>query len=76
MTEYKEFNVEIINQTEKAVLISYDVSTERDREKKTLKLDQKWVPWSCVEDNDEDFKNGYHGVMYVAQWWCDKEGLK
>ena len=61
--EYVEFDVRIIAQTDKAVLVY-----EKDFE------EQFWVPWSCVEENGEDFKNGYEGEMYIAQWWAEKEG--
>ena len=63
--EYIEFdNVEIITQTKDAVLVKFKVKEE-----------ELWVPWSVVEDNDENFKNGYKGSMYICEWFAMKEGL-
>ena len=60
--DYVEFDSVVVKHTtDKAVLIEFDD-------------EEVWIPWSCVEDNDEDFKVGYKGKMYVAEWWAEKEG--
>lgn len=62
---YIEFeNVKIIGQTDKAVFVQFNDEDE-----------ELWVPWSCIEDNDEDFKNDYEGKMQIAEWWAESEGL-
>ena len=58
-------NAEIHAQTDKAALILF-----RKEEK------AHWVPWSCIEDNGEDFKNGYKGKIYIAKWYCDSRGIE
>lgn len=62
--EYEEFQVAIRHQTPKAVLIKVDGEIE-----------ERWVPWSQVEDNGEPFKTGYIGPMYLSKWFCEKSGI-
>ena len=62
--EYIEFDVRIVAQTDKAVLVFFKETEE-----------ELWVPWSVTEDNDEDFKNEYEGKIYIGEWWAEKEGL-
>ena len=64
-SKYKEFSVSLEGQSE-------DVA--RIRITKTKQ--ELWVPWSVIEDNGENFKNGYKGFMYIAEWWCVKNKLK
>lgn len=59
---YTELKVLIVHQTDKAVLVDIDG-------------DGTWIPWSQIEDNGEDFRDGYEGTMYVTEWFCLKEGL-
>ena len=59
--EYTELvEVEIETQTDKAVLIYWDE-------------EQHWIPWSCIEENGEDFTNGYTGSMFVKTWFYERE---
>ena len=63
--DYIEFeSVKIIHENVGAAHVKF---TEED--------DEVWVPWSVIEDNDEDFVIGYEGKMYVAEWWLQSEGL-
>ncbi len=62
---YIEFEeIEIINQTDKAVLVQFVIEEE-----------ELWVPWSVIEDNDEGFTNKYTGKIYIAEWWVQTQGL-
>lgn len=64
MTEYVELEVEIVTSTDKAVLV------------RTEDGEEKWIPWSQIEDNGEDFKEkGLIVTMYVSEWFCKNEGL-
>ena len=60
--KYVELEVLVKHQTDKAVLVEVDG-------------EEVWIPWSQVEDNGEEFKNGYEGIMYVTRWFADKEEL-
>jgi len=62
--KYIEFDIKIITQTEKAALVEFIEEEE-----------EFWVPWSVIEDNDEDFKNEYEGAMCICEWWVEKERL-
>lgn len=65
--DYIEFeSVKIIGKTDKAVLIKFLDDDDKD---------EIWIPWSVIEDNDEDFIKGYEGKMYIAEWWLQSEGL-
>lgn len=35
-----------------------------------------WIPWSQIENNNEDMKDGYEGRIYVTEWFVKKEGIK
>lgn len=61
MKKYTELIVEILHQTTSAVKIKIDGG------------DECWVPWSLIENNGEDFKNGYKGKMYVETWFAENE---
>lgn len=64
MNEYVELkDLEILHQTDNAVKILTSDGTEH------------WVPWSQIEDNGENFKNGYVGKMYISKWFAEKEEL-
>ena len=62
--EYEEFQVKVIHQTRGAVLVKIDGETE-----------ERWIPWSQVEDNGEEFETGYSGPMYLSKWICEKSGI-
>lgn len=62
---YIEFeNVKIIGQRDKFAFVRFNDEEE-----------ELWIPWSVIEDNDEDFKNGYEGKIQIAEWWAETEGL-
>lgn len=61
--QYTKIKVSIKTQTDKAVLIENDGG-------------EWWVPWSCVEDNGENFDDDYEGPMYVAQWFLDEKEIE
>jgi len=62
--EYHEIQeVEILYQKDKAVKIMTEDGEEH------------WIPWSLVEDNDEDFKNGYRGPMSIEKWFLEREEI-
>lgn len=63
MSEYVELEVTVKYRTDKAVLVEIDGCEEL------------WIPFSQIEDNGEDFVRGYEGLMYVTEWFCEKEGL-
>lgn len=62
---YIELAVKVEHATDKAVLV-----TLPDFDDEVV-----WIPWSCVEDNGEDFKKGFEGYMHVAEWFAAKEGF-
>jgi hypothetical protein len=39
--------------------------------------DDRWIPKSQIDDDSEvwDTKDGKEGVLIIAAWWADKEGL-
>jgi len=62
---YIEFeNVLVIAQTDDAALIQF---IDED--------DEFWIPWSVIENNDENLKNGYEGKIYILEWWASSKGL-
>ena len=38
--------------------------------------EEHWVPWSCVEDNGEDFRVGTRGTIYISEWIAEREGIE
>lgn len=38
--------------------------------------EEHWVPFSCIEDNGEEFVEGFKGNAYIETWFCDKEGIE
>ena len=63
MTEYTEIDCRVIRTTDKAVLVEVDDGEE------------VWIPLSQVEDNGEDLKDGDKGVLFISEWWAEREGL-
>lgn len=53
-----------------------EVVAESDKALKVKRADGKiaWLPKSVVEDNSPASK-GEAGEMFVARWFCKKEGL-
>ena len=46
-----------------------------------LRLDDKgvlyWIPYSQIEDNNEQFVAGETlNALYITKWICDKKGLE
>ena len=62
--DYNELEIEVVAKTEKALLCKL---IEFDEE-------EEWIPFSQIEDNDEDFKEGWEGTIYVTEWLCKKNG--
>lgn len=61
---YEEIEVvEVKKVTEKACLI--DTGDE-----------EIWIPLSVIEENGEEIEEGYSGPLYIAKWFCDKEGIE
>ena len=59
--EYGEVHVRIIHQTDMACRVEIEGMDK-----------PAWIPWSAIENNGENFKNGYVGRMYVAKWKLDE----
>ena len=38
--------------------------------------EEKWIPKSVIDDNSEVYGHGTDGVLIVAEWWAEKEGLE
>lgn len=56
-------DVTLIRSTEKAGLFDIDG-------------DEHWIPWSCVEENEDDVAmDGQQGTIHVVSWFVEKEGL-
>lgn len=63
MSNYIEIkNVRLLRQTEKAGLFEIDEA-------------EVWIPWSQIENNDEDLKDGYYGRIYITEWIAEAKGL-
>lgn len=60
--EYVELEVSVLRKTDKAVHVDIDG-------------EKHWIPFSQIEDNGEDFTDGYEGAIYVTEWFAEKEGL-
>lgn len=65
MAEYGEIRVRIIGCSNAACR----VEVEEDDE------DPHWIPWSLIENNGEDFKDGYVGPMFVKIWKLEQMGV-
>lgn len=58
--EHIEIEVHLIRQTDLAGLFDGE---------------EFWLPWSQIEDNGEDLRNGYTGSIFVAEWLLIQKGL-
>ena len=38
--------------------------------------EEHWVPFSQIEDNDEDLCEGYSGPLYLTEWICHQKGIE
>ena len=36
--------------------------------------DDVWIPWACVHDDSEIYKEGDVGTLRVADSWAEKKG--
>lgn len=61
--EYLEFEAKFIRQTDNAVLLEIDDESY-------------WIPFSQLEDNGEDFRDGWEGRVYITEWLCEQKGLQ
>lgn len=57
-------DVEVLRETDKALLVSLDYG------------DEVWVPKSQISDNSEVYQDGDIGVLTVSPWWAHKHGYK
>ena len=62
-TEYVEVDVESVTRTtEMAALLTVDG-------------EEHWTPLSVIEDNGEIIDEDFSGILHVAKWYCDREGM-
>ena len=64
MDDYMEFYVELVAETEKALLLEFG--------------DQElWVPKSLLHDESDELGEDhlYEGKIYLAEWWAIEKGL-
>lgn len=38
--------------------------------------EEHWVPFSQIEDNNEDLRVGYSGPLYLTEWICEQKGIE
>lgn len=63
-TEYEYVHGNVTRATQKAVLLSVeDLNGTREI----------WIPRSCIQDGEE--VSVFDEGLYVAEWFCEKEGL-
>lgn len=64
MTRYVEVEVEdCLRETDKAVLLR-------------IEDEEHWVPFSQIEDNNENLREGYSGRLYLTRWICEEKGIE
>jgi hypothetical protein len=61
---YREIEAEVVLKKSKAMMIILDDDSER------------WVPFSVVEDNGEEFAIGERSRLYVEEWFAERESIE
>lgn len=36
---------------------------------------EQWVPFSVIEENGKTIDEDFTGALFIARWFCDKEGI-